>query len=362
VRGAGSGTSREIRVVSAQGDYQGFVIWETEWSYAQTFGGSLYSVTTGDLDNDGNREIYAFIWNFFTMKIFECTGNKQFTEVFSVDRLFAAEAIDHGALDAVRVADVNKDGVNEMYIAATEPANQVFILTGVTDVSQIDSTKIKRLYTIPRTAGGKFRSMYIADPDRDGNADLMIGGELNGQIFSLEYKGTGNPADSSSWEHRIIYDMWNESGLTTISPRLFYGCPAGDMDKDGNDEYVFVNYSPDFSVWPDDSPLRMIEINRSTGVYDNTMLIPNGMLLINNYPNPFNPTTNVTFTVPVTGNATVRVYNALGQTVATLFDGVAAAGEVHRTTFNASHLAGGVYFARLTSGNQSQMRKLVVVK
>jgi hypothetical protein len=362
VRAAGSGSSREIRVVSAQGEYDGFVIWETEWSYAQTFGGSLYNVTTGDLDNDGNREIYAFIWNFFTMKIFECTGNKQFTEVFSVDRLFAAAAIDHGALDAVRVADVDKDGVNEMYIAATEPANQIFILTGVTDVSQIDSTKIKRLYTIPRTAGGKFRSMHIADPDRDGNADLMIGGELNGQIFSLEYKGTGNPADSSSWEHRIIYDMWIESGLTTISPRLFYGSPAGDMDKDGNDEYVFVNYSPDFGTWPDDSPLRMIEISRSTGVNDSKMLIPNGMLLINNYPNPFNPTTNVTFTVPATGNATVRVYNALGQIVATLFDGVATAGEVHRAAFNATPLAGGVYFARLTSGGASQMRKMIVVK
>ncbi len=124
-----------------------------------------------------------------------------------------------------------------------EPQNKVFIITGVTDVSKMTTANIKELYTIPVTGGGKFRSMYIADPDHDGKADLMIGGELNGQIFSLEYKGTGNPADSSSWQHQVLFDIFQESGLTTITPRLFYGYPAKDMDKDGKDEYAFVNYA-----------------------------------------------------------------------------------------------------------------------
>jgi hypothetical protein len=361
VRAAGSGSSREIRVVSVQGEYDGFVIWETEWSYAQTFGGSLYSVTTGDLDNDGNREIYAFIWNFFTMKIFECTGNKQYTEVFSVDQLLAADGIDHGALDAVRVADVNNDGVNEMYIAATEPANEIFILTGITDVSQIDSTKIKRLYTIPRTAGGKFRSMYIADPDRDGNADLMIGGESNGQIFTLEYKGTGNPADSSSWEHRVLYDAFVESGLTTISPRLFYGSPADDMDKDGNDEYVFVNYSPDYGTWPDDVPLRVIEIDRATGVIRHDGIVPGKTELLPNYPNPFNPTTTIRYRTAAAGPVKVIVYDLLGKETAVLVDEVQNAGE-YTVRFNAAGLASGLYIYSLQAGTTTEMKKMMLLK
>ncbi len=355
-------STREIYVVSVVGDFSGFVIFSVEWSFKQTFGGSLYNVTTGDLDNDGNREIYAFVWDLFTMRIFECTGDKQYTEVFSVDQLFSAEGIDYGALDAVRIADANKDGINEMYIATTEPDNKIFMVTGMSDISQMDSTDITLLYTIPVTSGGKFRSMYVADPDRDGNVDLMIGGESNGQIFSLEYKGTGNPADSSSWEHRVLYDAFVESGLSTISPRFFYGSPADDMDKDGNDEYVFVNYSPDYGTWPDDVPVRIIEIDRATGVRNNDITVPQGIMLVQNYPNPFNPTTTIACTVPVSGKATLTVYNELGQVVATLFDGVMEAGKIHRTPFDASRLAGGVYFARLTSGGQSHMRKLVLVK
>ncbi len=113
----GGSSNREVYVSSVDGDFGGFVSWILEWKYSAPFGGSNYSTTTGDLDNDGNREIYMFVWNSFTMRIFECTGDKQYTEVFFVDQLYAPQGIDYGALDAVRVADVNKDGINEMYIA-----------------------------------------------------------------------------------------------------------------------------------------------------------------------------------------------------------------------------------------------------
>jgi hypothetical protein len=278
-----------------------------------------------------------------------------------VDNLFGAEGIDYGALDAVRVADVNNDGINEMYIATTEPNNKIFIVTGITDISQMDSTDIKLLYTIPVTAGGKFRSMYIADPDRDGNADLMIGGESNGQIFTLEYKGTGNPADSSSWEHRVLYDAFVESGLTTISPRLFYGSPADDMDKDGNDEYVFVNYSPDYGTWPDDVPLRVIEIDRATGVIRHDGIVPGKTELLPNYPNPFNPTTTIRYRTAAAGPVKVIVYDLLGKETAVLVDEVQNAGE-YTVRFNAAGLASGLYIYSLQAGTTTEMKKMMLLK
>jgi hypothetical protein len=357
VRAAGNGSSREIYVVSLQGSFDLFPTWEVEWSYAHEFGGSLYNVTTGDLDSDGKKEIYAFIWNSFTMRIFECNGNKQFTEAFALDEFTSAKGIDYGALDAVRVADVNKDGVKEMYIAATEPTNKIFIVTGISDVSKMTSADIKELYTIPVTSGGKFRSMYIADPDRDGKADLMIAGEANGQIFSLEYKGSGNPADSSSWEHRIIYDVWKESGLTTISPRLFYGCPATDMDKDGKDEYVFVNYSPDYSVWTDDVPLRVIEIDRATSVGDAGVSVPKGSILLPNYPNPFNPSTTIPYILSSRSHVRLEVYNTLGQRVDVLIDGIQEAGQ-HATTWRTT-LPTGLYLAVLVSSDIEQPEQTI---
>ena len=95
----------------------------------------------------------------------------------------------------------------------------------------------------------------------------MIGGETNGQIFSLEYKGTGDPADSATWTPQVIFDIWKQSRCLgkCSSPRLFYGCPADDMDKDGKDEYVFVNYAPDYDVWADDVPLWVIEMTQHVG-------------------------------------------------------------------------------------------------
>ena len=82
--------------------------------------------------------------------------------------------------------------------------------------------------------------------------------------------------------------------------------------------------------------------------------------LSQNFPNPFNPSTNMQFTVPTDGKATLKVYNALGQLVATLFDGVATAGQYNQGTFDASRLATGIYFARLEFGGKMQMKNVVV--
>lgn len=344
-RQAGAGSFREIVVSSIEGDYDGFATWNLEWRYSQAFGGSNYSTTTGDLDNDGKREIYMLVWDLFTLRIFECTGDKQYTEVAAIDQLYSASGDDYGALDAVRVADVNKDGVNEMYIAATEPDNKVFIITGVTDVSKITAADIKVLYTIPVNSGGKFRSMYVADPDKDGKADLMIGGEANGQIFSLEYKGTGNPADSASWQHQVLFDIFQASGVPGITPRLFYGYPASDMDKDGKDEYAFVNYAPDFGEWPGDSPLFIIEIDVASDVRNEALGVPNDIQLMQNYPNPFNPSTTIPFRLSVRSHVRLDVYNVYGQHVASLVDGEREPG-YYQSTWT-GQVSSGTYFSRL---------------
>ncbi len=89
---------------------------------------------------------------------------------------------------------------------------------------------------------------------------------------------------------------------------------------------------------------------------------PNAFALGQNYPNPFNPSTSIQFTVPNDGRATLKVYNTLGQEVATLFDGVATAGEYHQATFDASHLASGIYFSRLKFGGKMQVKKMLLLK
>ncbi|HEY3295006.1 MAG TPA: C25 family cysteine peptidase [bacterium] len=89
--------------------------------------------------------------------------------------------------------------------------------------------------------------------------------------------------------------------------------------------------------------------------------LPKQFALHEAYPNPFNPTTELQFDLPRAGNATLRVYDMLGRDVATLVDGHRAAG-TYTVSFNATNLPSGLYFARLTAGSNTQVRKLMLIK
>jgi len=89
--------------------------------------------------------------------------------------------------------------------------------------------------------------------------------------------------------------------------------------------------------------------------------LPVGYQLEQNYPNPFNPTTVINFTIPKAGNVTLKVYNALGQEVATLVNEYKNASN-YQVSFDASNLSSGIYFYTLTTDNFTQSRKMMLVK
>ena len=99
----------------------------------------------------------------------------------------------------------------------------------------------------------------------------------------------------------------------------------------------------------------------STGVETENYL-PNKLHLSANYPNPFNPSTHIQFSVSQSGYATLKVYNILGQEIAILFSGNARAGQNIQASFNGSGLASGVYFARLESNGQSLVQRMLMSK
>lgn len=81
-----------------------------------------------------------------------------------------------------------------------------------------------------------------------------------------------------------------------------------------------------------------------------------------NKPNPFNPATEIEFTVNTSGHARLTVYNGLGRKLATLFDGSAEAGHRYTVRYDASELASGVYFYRLQALGTSEVKKLLLLK
>lgn len=80
-----------------------------------------------------------------------------------------------------------------------------------------------------------------------------------------------------------------------------------------------------------------------------------------NYPNPFNPTTTISFSLPEASYVSLKVYNSLGQEVATLLDERRDAG-THRVTWDAGSCASGVYFYRLTTRDFTDTRKMLLMK
>ena len=83
--------------------------------------------------------------------------------------------------------------------------------------------------------------------------------------------------------------------------------------------------------------------------------------LYQNYPNPFNPSTTISFAVPKSGNVTLKIYNTLGEEVATLADGYMEAG-IHTMNFNADQLSSGLYIYRLNSKEATFTKKMLFLK
>lgn len=83
--------------------------------------------------------------------------------------------------------------------------------------------------------------------------------------------------------------------------------------------------------------------------------------LMQNFPNPFNPTTVISYQIAQSGTTKLAVYDLLGREVAVLVNGVQSAG-AHSVTFDASNLNSGMYVYHLTSGNSRLTGKMTLVK
>jgi len=82
---------------------------------------------------------------------------------------------------------------------------------------------------------------------------------------------------------------------------------------------------------------------------------------LENYPNPFNPTTTIAFSLPEAGNARLVIYDYLGREVSVLVNGYTQSGE-HEVQFNATSLASGIYFYSIHLNNFHIVRKMLLIK
>lgn len=93
--------------------------------------------------------------------------------------------------------------------------------------------------------------------------------------------------------------------------------------------------------------------------------VPNEYSLKQNYPNPFNPITNISYELPYNANVTLKIYDIIGQEIATLVNKEQSAG-IHNILWNANNFASGTYFYVLNTKNElgkhSIKKKMTIVK
>ena len=128
--------------------------------------------------------------------------------------------------------------------------------------------------------------------------------------------------------------------------RLYYAISAVDIS---GSESVLSNY--DWVAWDGDFQKKGEE--RNSVVYE--------FKLHNNYPNPFNPKTTINYSILSSGLVSLKVYDILGNEVANLVNEKKSEGN-HTVEFYASELPSGIYFYKLTSGNFTSVKKMILMK
>jgi len=137
----------------------------------------------------------------------------------------------------------------------------------------------------------------------------------------------------------------------TVDGTVFAGASVNTMAA--NKKYLFAGTQS--GAW------RIPITDVITSVNDNRSHLPTKYALYQNFPNPFNPSTVISYQMSVNSHVTLKVYDVLGREIVTLVDGKQGAG-THSVTFNAGNLPSGVYFYRLQAGSYSDTKKLVLLK
>lgn len=260
---------------------------------------------------------------------------------------------------------------------------------------RIKMNSIANVLNIPNDTsyhGGAAIAAYISvDPGASDTTGLTWGWWGSGYDFFVQVY----PPDSAMqvntgyqqalWEHKQTGNGWDFELAD-----LLRGCWVA-WNVDNNDVEVAVprvllfnpRYLPNFQL-PDTiavmiyagenlAPWRADYASNSgvagypinvvvTGIedpLDNSL--PKEFNLSQNYPNPFNPTTNISYSLPSAGFVTLKVYNLLGEEIAVLVNEEKPAGN-YTVTFNASGLTSGIYLYSLSTGNNRETRKMILLK
>ncbi|MBD3232243.1 MAG: T9SS type A sorting domain-containing protein [candidate division Zixibacteria bacterium] len=201
--------------------------------------------------------------------------------------------------------------------------------------------------------GGRFGlTGYIGNPTDDAIVTDVWGGVIYLGDFFQQFAFNNIPLDPGA---SMSAHTWQNVPGFAPSGTYTYIAYCGDRPDDICDSASFpftvtgariANGATEWSI---------------EGEFFGSTVIPSEYSLDGNFPNPFNASTNISFSLPEAGNVSLEVYNLMGQKVASLMNGYKEAGQ-HAVNWDASNYSSGVYFYKLSAGEKVFTMRMTLLK
>jgi subtilisin family serine protease len=223
-------------------------------------------------------------------------------------------------------------------------------------------------------------SPILADFNGDNQTDIIIacGQDMENFVTKNEFIYIYDITSATLMENGLIPITRNYGGSNC---GMFFPY-VGDIDNDGavdilfpsvTDKLVFMNfennpYHPELATcptWLYGRKLNASYIPAAGGqaktASNDKLPLPASFALAQNNPNPFNPATEISFSLPIASDVKLEIFNILGERVKVLADGYFEAG-THTINWNADRSASGIYFYRIKAGEFVSSKKMVLLK
>ena len=389
-------------------------------------GGSPYEITPADLDGDGSFELVLQSWNNLNFTNIDVTGPDTYQSP-SGDYAFAKLSnADNVSLFGCTVVDMDSNEDHEVYCPDSDTRRLALInyeagenpleIRFTTDASSGEFGLNNAVFPLVQDAIGW--GITSGDIDKDGIPELIgtgpgypassyEDGAAPRWVSIVDYDGEGDVEDPNSYSVRHVeFPVPTESIFDTINrdsvgiKTTYYegsGGAAhqfaflGDVDGDGDSEVAMSFqavrdsvkvysevYNADDGTYtrtvtsvkpnPHRAFLRILSSDgETTRISNDRVIVPEDFVLHSNYPNPFNPSTTFSFTLPLDKQVSVRVYDMTGRLIRTLINGEHFVQGTHSVTWNGrtdrgEAVASGQYIYTLEWGQFRHARRMVLVK
>ncbi len=288
------------------------------------------SIEVADIGNDGDLDILAAGYEGGMLAWYSNNGSEVFTRNVIMQDVYGASYINAARLNTDNVLDIYFCVAQQPMIGWIDGATQAF-------------HEVTTLVPFPR-------EMDAVDMDQDNRADLLLAANENQEI---------------SWWRNTDNRFYRNPITTTLTQAsVVHG---GDFDNDGDNDVLGAGEGT-IKIWlsalSDDTHESELTMPQDDGTDQPTYsqsIVPLNYELSSNYPNPFNPMTQIRFGLPEAQNVKLTVYDVTGREVARLVDGSFGAG-YHTVTFDATNLASGLYLYRIEAGDFVSSRKMILMK